>query len=57
MSDVFLLTRQQLNRIKRYSPVSHGIPRVDHRRDHLCESVRPAMLRCTTGLWSAQDAV
>jgi putative transposase len=32
MSDVFLLTRQQLNRIKPYFPVSHGIPRVDDRR-------------------------
>ena len=29
MSDVFLLTRQQLDRIKPYFPVSHGIPRVD----------------------------
>ncbi len=32
MSDVFLLTRQQLNRIKPYLPVPHGIPRVDDRR-------------------------
>ena len=32
MSEVFLLTRQQLNRIKPYFPVSHGIPRVDDRR-------------------------
>lgn len=31
MSDVFLLTREQLNRIKPYFPVSHGIPRVDDR--------------------------
>jgi len=29
MSDVFLLTKQQLNRIKPYFPVSHGVPRVD----------------------------
>lgn len=29
MSDMFLLTRQQLDRIKPYFPVSHGIPRVD----------------------------
>ncbi len=29
MSDVFLLTRQPLNRIKPYFPLSHGIPRVD----------------------------
>ena len=28
MSDVFMLTRRQLNRIKPYFPVSHGIPRV-----------------------------
>jgi transposase len=32
MSDVFMLTRQQLHRIKPYFPVSHGIPRVDDRR-------------------------
>ena len=32
MSDVFLLSRQQLNRIKPYFPVSHGIPRVDDLR-------------------------
>ena len=32
MSEVFLLTRQQLNRIKPYFPVSHGIPRVDDLR-------------------------
>jgi transposase len=32
MSDMFLLTRQQLNRIKPYFPVSHGVPRADDRR-------------------------
>lgn len=32
MSEEFLLTTQQLNRIKPYFPVSHGIPRVDDRR-------------------------
>lgn len=32
MSDVFWLTTQQLNRIKLYFPVSHGVPRVDDRR-------------------------
>ena len=32
MSDMFLLTPQQLNRIKPYFPLSHGIPRVDDRR-------------------------
>lgn len=32
MSEVFLLTRQQSNRIKPYFPVSHGIPHVDDRR-------------------------
>ena len=32
MSDVFLLTQQQLNRIKPYVPVSHGVPRVDEVR-------------------------
>lgn len=29
MSNVFLLTKQQLNRIKPYFPLSHGVPRVD----------------------------
>lgn len=29
MSDVFLLTRQQWDRITPYFPVSHGIPRMD----------------------------
>ena len=29
MSDVFWLTKQQLNRIKPYVPVSHGVPRAD----------------------------
>lgn len=32
MSDVFMLTRRQLNRIKPYVPVSPGIPRVDDLR-------------------------
>lgn len=32
MSDVFMLTRQQVQRIKPFFPVSHGIPRVDDRR-------------------------
>ena len=32
MSDEFLLTTQQLNRIKPYFPLSYGVPRVDDRR-------------------------
>ncbi len=32
MSDMFLLTQQQLNGITPYFPVSHGVPRVDDRR-------------------------
>lgn len=32
MSDVFQLTKKQLNRIKPYFPVSHGVPRVDDLR-------------------------
>lgn len=32
MSDVLLLTTQQLNRIKPYFPVAYGVPRVDDRR-------------------------
>lgn len=32
MSAVFMLTRRQLNRIKPYFPLSHGIPRVDDGR-------------------------
>ena len=35
MSDVFMLTRRQLNRITPYFPVSHGIPRVDDRNPYL----------------------
>jgi putative transposase len=29
MSDLFLLSRNQINRIKTYFPLSHGVPRVD----------------------------
>ena len=29
MSDLFLLSRNQINRIKTYFPMSHGVPRVD----------------------------
>jgi putative transposase len=32
MSDVFLLSREQLNRVTLYFPLSHGIPRVDDLR-------------------------
>lgn len=32
MSEEFLLAQQQLNRIKPYFPLSHGVPRVDDRR-------------------------
>jgi len=32
MSDLFWLSRKQLNRIKPYFPYSHGIPRVDDLR-------------------------
>ena len=32
MSGLYLLTRQQLNRIKPYFPLSHGVERVDDRR-------------------------
>ncbi len=32
MSGVFMLTRKQLNRIKPYFPLSHGVARVDDRR-------------------------
>ena len=32
MSDLFLLSRSQLNRIKIYFPLSHGVPRVDDLR-------------------------
>ncbi len=55
MSDMFVLTRQQLNRIKPYFPVSHGVPRADDQRDHLGDPVRPSMEGCAEGLWPAQD--
>ena len=32
MSELFLLSRKQLNRIKPYFPLSHGVPRVDDAR-------------------------
>jgi len=32
MSDLFWLSKKQLNRIKPYFPLSHGIPRVDDLR-------------------------
>ena len=32
MSDLFWLSRKQLNRIKPYFPYSHGVPRVDDLR-------------------------
>ncbi len=32
MSDQFWLCEEQLKRIKRYFPLSHGVPRVDDRR-------------------------
>jgi len=32
MHDMLLLTKQQLNRIKPYFPVLHGVPRADDRR-------------------------
>ena len=32
MRDLYLLPKEQFNRIKPYFPLSHGIPRVDDRR-------------------------
>jgi putative transposase len=32
MSELFMLTRQQINRMNRYFPLSHGVERVDDRR-------------------------
>ena len=32
MSDLFLLSERQLQRIEPYFPLSHGVPRVDDRR-------------------------
>jgi transposase len=32
MSEPFMLTRKQLNRLKPYFPLSHGVERVDDRR-------------------------
>jgi len=54
MSDVFMLTQGQLNRIKPYFSVSYGIPRVnDARVISGITPVRPAMEGCANGLWSA----
>ena len=32
MSDLFMLSKKQFNRIKPYFPLSHGVPRVDDLR-------------------------
>ncbi|GBR67431.1 hypothetical protein GKA01_26330 [Gluconobacter kanchanaburiensis NBRC 103587] len=32
MSDVFLLSAQQMEKIRAYFPLAHGVPRVDDRR-------------------------
>ena len=32
MSDLFMLSEKQFNRIKPYFPLSHGVPRVDDLR-------------------------
>ena len=32
MSDIFMFSKKQFNRIKPCFPLSHGIPRVDDRR-------------------------
>lgn len=32
MSDMFLLSEQQMERIKPFFPLAHGVPRVDDRR-------------------------
>jgi hypothetical protein len=33
MSDIFLLSKKQFNRLKSYFPLSHGMPRIDDHRD------------------------
>ncbi len=60
MSDVFLLTRQQLNKIKPYFPVSHGVPRVDDRRviSRIIYVIRrPSMEGFPEGVWAVHDAL
>ena len=42
MSELFLLSKAQMSRLKPYFPLAHGVPRVDDRRVPLCqESCRP----------------
>jgi hypothetical protein len=43
MSDLIWLSEVQMRRIECYFPLSHGVPRVDDRRDHLRDQERAAL--------------
>jgi hypothetical protein len=61
MSDQYLLSEAQLERIKPYFPLSHGRPRVDDRRmisgDRSRHSQWLEMEACASGLWAIQDTM
>jgi hypothetical protein len=51
MTDLFLLSEAQMRRIEPFFPLSHGVPRVDNRREWV------AVARCSARVRSAQDGL
>ena len=43
MGDLIFLSEAQMRRIEPYFPLSHGMPRVDDRRDRFCDPQRFAL--------------
>ena len=61
MSDVFLLSERQMERIRPFFPLAHGVPRVDDRRVLsgivYVNSQRYSVERRTASLGAAQDFI
>lgn len=61
MSDLFMLSKKQFNRIEPYFPLPYGVPRVDDLRavSGIVYVIRngPAVEGRTPWLWPSQDAV
>lgn len=60
MSEVFMLSRKQVNRMKQYFPTPHGVKRVNARRviSGIIYVIKNGLQwKDASGLWSAQDAV
>ena len=58
MSTVFFLTPQQMAKIARFFPLSHGVLPVDDRRvisGIICPTLRITMEKCAQSVWSAQN--